>query len=172
MIKGKKVYLRPIVKEDINYLNAWKNNEDTFKYLGGGFLPTSIDQQIKWIDKLTDTSGNNKRFIICAENDKPVGMVGLYNINWIHRTAEIGIYIGDKNSKGKGYGREACQLIEGFASKYLNIRKLKLLVVTENVAALKLWKSLGYYKVGEYVKERFIDGEYKNVTIMEKFIQH
>ena len=44
--------------------------------------------------------------------------------------------------------------------------------MTENVAALKLWKSLGYYKVGEYVKERFIDGEYKNVTIMEKFIQH
>ena len=64
MIKGKKVYLRPIVKEDINYLNDWKNNEDTFKYLGGGFLPTSIDQQIKWIDKLTDTSGNNKRFTL------------------------------------------------------------------------------------------------------------
>lgn len=84
MIKGEKIYLRPIIKEDITFLNTWKNDEEIYKYLGGGFIPTSIDQQIKWMDSMIDTSGNNKRFIICEQTDKPVGMIGLYDINWIH----------------------------------------------------------------------------------------
>ncbi len=36
MIKGEKVYLRPIQKDDITYLNQWKNDEKTYMYLGGG----------------------------------------------------------------------------------------------------------------------------------------
>lgn len=170
MIKGEKIYLRPIIKEDITFLNTWKNDEEVYKYLGGGFLPTSIDQQIKWLDSLIDTSGNNKRFIICEQRDKPVGMAGLYGINWIHRTSEIGIYVGDKNATGKGYGKEACILMENFARDYLNLRKIKLNVVGENNAALKMWESLGYKKIGEYIDERFIEGEYKNLVLMEKFL--
>lgn len=170
MISGEKVFLRPIRKEDIIYLNKWKNDEETYKYLGGGFMPTSIDQQVKWMDSMIDTTGNDKRFLICDKNETPVGMVGLYNINWIHRTCEIGIYIGHKDSKGKGYGKEACKLIEKFAKEYLNLRKIKLSVVSENNVALKMWESLGYRKVGEYIKERYIKGEYKNLILMEKFI--
>mgnify|MGYP000854053404 CR=1 FL=1 len=170
MIIGEKIFLRPIIKEDIVFLNKWKNDEETFMYLGGGFMPTSIDQHAKWMDSLIDMTGNNKRFIICNKQEKPVGMVGLYNINWIHRTCEIGIYIGDKDARGKGFGKEACKLIEGFAKKYLNLRKIKLNVVLENKSALKMWESLGYEIVGELKKERFIKGDYRNLIIMEKFI--
>lgn len=171
MIKGEKIYLRPIIKEDIIFLNKWKNDEETYKNLGGGYMPTSIDQQEKWLDSMIDTSGNNKRFVICNNEDEPVGMVGLYNINWIHRVCEIGIYIGEEKAKGKGYGKAACVLIEKFAVEYLNLRKIKLNVVSDNQTAIYMWKSLGYKKVGEYIKERFIKGEYKNLTLMEKFIK-
>ncbi|MCI2253111.1 GNAT family N-acetyltransferase [Domibacillus sp. PGB-M46] len=170
MIKGEKVYLRPILKKDVTFLNEWKNDEETYRYLGGGFMPTSLDHHEKWLDSLIDTSGNNKRFIICDKNSAPVGMVGLYDINWIHRTCEIGIYIGGENVKGKGYGKESCQLIEQFAKEYLNLRKIKLNVVSENESAIHLWAALGYEKVGEYRDERFIKGKYKNLVLMEKFI--
>lgn len=172
MIVGKKVYLRPILKDDLPHLNRWKNDEETYKYLGGGFMPLSIDQQMKWLDSYIDTTGNNKRFIICeGESDQPIGMIGLYDINWIHRVCEIGIFIGDKQVRGKGYATEACQLLEHFASEYLNLRKIKLSVVSDNEQAIKLWNSLGYRKVGEYLEERFIEGSYRNLTIMEKFVK-
>ncbi|TXL66766.1 GNAT family N-acetyltransferase [Cerasibacillus terrae] len=170
MIKGKKVYLRPIIKEDVTFLNEWKNNERVYKNLGGGFLPTSIDLQEKWMDSMIDTTGNNKRFIICDKYNVACGMVGLYSINWIHRTCEVGIYIGNEGAQGKGYAKEACVLIEQFASKYLNLRKIKLNVVFDNEAAIHMWQSLGYKKVGEYKDERFIDGKYKDLILMEKFI--
>lgn len=170
MIKGEKVYLRPILKEDITFLNEWKNDEETFRNLGGGFMPISIDQHEKWLDSMIDNTGNNKRFIICNYKNDPVGMVGLYSINWIHRTCEIGIYIGDKVAKGKGYGKESCRLIEQFAKDYLNLRKIKLNVVADNISAVNMWETLGYEKVGEHRDERFIKGEYKNLILMEKFI--
>lgn len=171
MIKGEKIYLRPILKKDIIFLNEWKNDEETYQYLGGGFMPTSIDQQEKWMDSMIDTLGNNKRFIICDNQNDPIGMIGLYDINWIHRTCEIGIYIGSKSAKGKGYGKEACELLEQFANENLNLRKIKLNVVSDNGAATHMWKSLGYEKIGEYKDERFIKGEYKCLILMEKFIQ-
>ncbi len=173
MIIGNKIYLRPIVREDLASLNRWRNDEDTFKYLGGGFMPVSIDLQEKWLESYIDTTGDNKRFIICVvENDEPVGMIGLYNISWIHRVCEIGVFIGDKRARGKGYATEACRLLERFAFGYLNLRKIKLSVVSDNGPALKLWKSLGYRQVGEHVAERFIDGAYRNVTLMEKFAEN
>ncbi len=171
MIVGVKVYLRPIVKEDLVVLNEWKNDEKTFRYLGGGFMPLSIDQQEKWLESMMDTLGNNKRFIICDKQDVPVGMVGLYDINWIHRTCEIGVYLGNISAKGKGYGKEACILIERLAADYLNIRKIKLRVVSDNEIAVNMWQSLGYQKIGEYIKERYIKGQYRNLMLMEKFIK-
>ncbi|HHU83460.1 MAG TPA: GNAT family N-acetyltransferase [Firmicutes bacterium] len=170
MIRGEKIYLRPIQKSDLTYLYQWKNDEETFMYLGGGFLPTSIDQLEKWMDVMIDTTGRDKRFIICDNDGSPKGMVGLYDIEWIHRTCEIGVYIGDKDAKGKGYGKEACLLTEKYAKKYLNLRKIKLSVVSDNKRALNMWESLGYKKVGEYIAERYIKGAYRNLTIMEKFI--
>lgn len=166
----KKIYLRPIVKSDIKKLNEWKNDEETYKFLGGGFMPISIDQQEKWLDSMIDLTGNNKRFMICDNEDLVIGMIGLYNINCIHRNCEIGVYIGEKNSRGNGYGKKACILVETFAKEYLNLRKIKLNVVFDNNYALNMWESLGYIKVGELVEERFIKGEYLNLIIMEKML--
>lgn len=168
VLKGEKVDLRPILEEDIAFLNEWKNDEETFMNLGGGFMPTSIDHQRKWLDSMIDTSGNNKRFIIC-DNNEPVGMIGLYDIHWINRVCEIGMYIGGKNAKGNGYGKEACKLIEQFAKEYLNLRKIKLNVVHDNEIAIHMWKSLGYEEIGTYKHERYVKGEYKDLILMEKF---
>lgn len=171
MLQGKKISLRPIVSSDLEALNQWKNQEDTYQYLGGGFMPTSIDIQKKWLDSLMDTSGSNKRFMIVNSSNQPVGMVGLYNINWIHRTCEFGIFIGEKEQQGKGYGRDAAEVIEQFASKYCNLRKIKVYVVEENGAAVKMYEKLGYVTVGKLVEERFINGKYCSLFLMEKMLE-
>lgn len=171
MLKGDNIYLRPITKADLQCLNRWKNDEDVFMYLGGGFSPVSVDQHEKWLDSLIDMTGKNRRFMICDTQDEPIGMIGLYDINWISRVCEIGVYIGNKDVWGKGYASEACKLLEAFAADHLNVRKLKLSVVADNGTALKMWTSLGYSKIGEHVEERFIQGRYRNLVLMEKFIQ-
>ena len=170
ILTNEKIRLRPIERKDIEYLNKWKNDEEVYKFLGGGFLPVSADIQEKWLDSLMDTTGNNKRFIIENIEDGPVGLIGLYSINWIHRTCELGIFIGEKNMQGKGYASNAYMLLENYAKKYLNLRKIKANVVRSNEAAVEMYKKLNFTQVGCLKEERFINGKYHDLFIMEKIM--
>lgn len=170
ILTGNKVSLRPIERGDLEKLNQWKNDEAVYQNLGGGFMPVSIHIQEKWMDSLMDTTGNNKRFMIETHEGEAIGMIGLYSINWIHRTCELGIFIGEKEQQGKGYGKEAYQLLERFAESYLNLRKIKAFVVADNASATKMYDRLGFRKAGELLKERYINGTYHSVNIMEKFL--
>ena len=167
---GEKINLRPICMDDVYILNKWKNDEETYKFLGGGYQPISRDQYEKWAENMIDLTGNNRRFIIENKDFKPIGMIGLYGINWIHGTCETGAFIGEKQEKGKGFASEAYKILEKYASSYLNLRKISLKVVSEN-SAKNFWLSLGYTVVGKLNKDRYIDGKYCDVLIMEKFIQ-
>ena len=166
MLKNNDVLLRPIRKDDIGNLNKWKNDYSIFKYLGGGFSPQSIDQQKLYLDKLISNTHEDKRFII-EVNNRAIGQVGLYSINWVNRNCELGIYIGEKDQWGKGYAKEACYILHNYAFNILGLNKIKLFVVEDNISAINMYKKLGYELVGIYKKERFIDGKYRNVCIME-----
>lgn len=170
MIQGDRISLRPIEKRDLHVLNNWKNNEEVYRYLGGGYMPVSVDIQESWMDSIMDTTGENKRFIIEDKNKHSIGMTGLYNINWIHRTCEFGIFVGNVDEQGKGYGSETYGLMEDFAGRYLNLRKIKVLTVKDNFSAVNMYHKLGFKMVGELVDERFIDGKYCSVLILEKII--
>lgn len=163
------IKLRPIIKEDLASLNRWKNDKETFKYLGGGFHPVSIDEQEKWLDSMIKMTNQNKRYIILAD-EKPIGMIGLYAIHLINQNCEVGVYIGEKEYRGKGYAKQAYLLFEDYAKQFLNIRKVKLFVVFENKHALSYWKKLGFEEVGTLHQERYIEGEFKDLMIMEKFL--
>lgn len=172
MLENEKIRLRPITKNDLNYLNKWKNDYQVFKYLGGGFRPTSIDVQGTWLDEMAIISEKNQRFIIENHMDnKPIGLIGLYNIHSTNKTCEVGIYIGEKIIQNKGIGSQAYRLLENYAINNLAIRKIKLLVVEENVSAYKFWEKQAFNYVGTYKAERFIDGKYKDVIIMEKILK-
>lgn len=170
MLKSGKLVLRPLLKEDIKYLNEWKNDYEVFKYLGNGFEPQSIDDQSKYIEELIKITDKNKRFIIVNDN-KPIGMCGLYNINLKNRNCDLGFYLGDKSQWGKGYGKVTFKIIHEYAFKNLGLKKLKLLVVEENTSAVNMFKKLGYETVGIYKEDRFIDGELKNVLAMEYMLK-
>ena len=171
MLKGERVCLRPLQRSDIDLLNAWKNDEEVYTYLGGGFRPISRDQQEKWLDSMIDLTGNDRRFMIMRQDGAAIGMVGLYGIDWVSRNCEIGVYIGDGCGRGKGYASEACRLIEEYAFALLNLRKIKLKVVANNERAVRMWEKLGYSQVGEYKEERYINGRYCDVKLMEKIVR-
>ena len=165
LLEGKGILLRPLEKLDLADLNEWRNDYSIFKNLGGGFQPLSIDQQALWMDNMIDLTSNNKRFMI-TKNNNSIGVVGLYNINYINRNCEFGIYIGNKSYHGKGIGKEATLLMINYAFQNLNMRKVKLLVNDDNFAH-KMYEKLGFRNVGFYENERYVNGKYLNVYIME-----
>ena len=54
-----------------------------------------------------------------------IGTVSLEGIDHINRCATLGIFIGNKDFRSKGYGTEAVQLILEYGFKYLNLKNIK-----------------------------------------------
>lgn len=68
-------------------------------------------------------------------------------------------------------GKETYCVLENYARKYLNLRKIKAFVVSGNSSAIHMYEKLGFRKSGELIAERYINGEYHLVLLFENMIK-
>lgn len=58
-----------------------------------------------WAETMVNTWQGPCQFIICTQEEKPVGSVYLRDIDRTHNKAEYGIFIGEEEALSKGYGQ-------------------------------------------------------------------
>lgn len=162
MIVGKRVQLREIEEEDLETIVMWRNDPEILKWLFS-YLPLSMSKQRMWYKTYVEDDAQ-QIFVIEVEKTA-VGTVGLDHIDYRNQRAELGILI-DKNWQKKGIGRETLNLLIEFAWNEMNLRKIKALVLAENAAAVKLYKSCGFVEEGVLKEEVYKNGEFKNVIVM------
>jgi L-amino acid N-acyltransferase YncA len=81
---------------------------------------------------------------------------------------EFSVYV-DRKWRGKGAGRAAMQqLID--ESRQRRVWKLLSRVFPENTQSLKLLRTLGFREVGVYKKHARLDGQWRDVVIVEYLI--
>ena len=111
MLKGKKVYLSPVEKSSLEQMRNWRNEPELRKYFRE-YREINTDMQLKWYETKVLSDPNQVNFEIHnSENNELIGHCGLYYINWIHRHAEFGIYVGDYNFRSGGYGSDALRVL-------------------------------------------------------------
>lgn len=169
-LNGKSIYLRGIDISDAteNYL-SWLNDEEITKGLLTGYYPSTMGDLRKFIESINQNP-NAVMFAICdRETNKHIGNIKIDRFDWISRTCELGILIGDKNYWGKGVGKEACSLVIQYAFHKINFRKVLLTVYNNNPAAIKLYQKLGFVMEGTLRKHIFVEGEYIDKHFMGLF---
>ena len=128
MIKGNKVGLRAIEKEDLDLLKEWRNIS-TFRENFREVRELSQADQLAWYESLQQTKHINFMFVIVdLESNEPIGAAGLLYINWTIRSADFSFYVG-KNELyigDDGVAEEAAKLLITYGFNNLN---LKLLLV-------------------------------------------
>ena len=111
---------------------------------------------------------NDSSFAIVTINeDKLIGTVSLEKVDNINRTATLGIFIGDKEYRSKGYGTEAIRLILDYGFNYLNLNNIQLEVLEFNERAIKSYKKCGFKEYGRRRKCKFLNGQYYDKIYME-----
>lgn len=169
-LETEKIKLCPMRKEDLNIYLKWLNNGTMVNYLMTHF-PVSKDAEEATLDKMltADPSDSVNLGIWLKEPETLIGNLGLLKIDNLHRHAMIGIFIGDEENWGKGYGTEAMSLIMEYGFKTLNLRKIWLGYMGHNDRGRAAYDKLGFREIGRYREHRFINGKYEDEVLMEIF---
>jgi RimJ/RimL family protein N-acetyltransferase len=104
-----RITIGPLVAEDFGPLFCWINDVAAAR-LDFAYRPVDVVAHQQWWDSL----GKDQTRVVFAIR-KPtdpaiIGYVQINGINSVHRSAEIGIRIGEEKHRGQGYGKEALQL--------------------------------------------------------------
>lgn len=164
---GGKLYLRPLLKSDITerYL-SWLNDAEVTRYIETGLFPVTEKDLEEFYKKILVSKTDIMFAIIDKKHDLHIGNIKLGGINWVHRFADVGIIIGDKAYRGRGYGEEALRLLLGYAFNRLNLNKVILGAYATNLAALKSFKKVGFTIEGRIKKLFCNDGKYVDHVLM------
>ena len=164
---GDRIYLSPrsTDEEDIEKYTEWLNDFETTDYTGRSAGLLTIENERKYIEGKIDEPAAFA--IVTLDEDKLIGTVALEDINNVNRTATLGIFIGDKEYRNKGYGTEAIKLILDYGFNYLNLGNIKLDLMAFNERALKCYQKCGFKEYGRRRKCKFINGKYYDSISMD-----
>ncbi|HRI46794.1 MAG TPA: GNAT family protein [Ignavibacteriaceae bacterium] len=170
MLRGEKIVLRPLKKSDYKKTLNWRNDSEITGLVMSHPFPITEELEQGWYDRiLTDMSNKSVYFGIDDKDGNFIGMVFLSDINFINGTCKFHIILGPKEAQGKGYGRDALNLINDYVFKTLNLQKITLEVVESNSKAIKLYESIGFKIEGKLERQFFYSGKYDSVIIMSLF---
>ena len=169
-LKSEHIKLRPLKKGDSVLLFEWMKERDPLIY-DASYFPVSESDREVWIEKLMSNRSDLVIFVIELLNEKrAIGTCQLFNINWIHRNAELQIRIGDQSYQSKGYGCEAVDLLCEFGQEDLNLHRMYLQVFADNTGEIKAFEKSGFSHEGTHKDSVSIDGEWKDVFSMARLV--
>ncbi|MBI1878627.1 MAG: GNAT family N-acetyltransferase [Chloroflexi bacterium] len=165
MLKGERLTLRAIERDDLPRYVAWLNDPEVIEHLLA-HLPFNLDDETDWYEsQRKDSTMQNFAMVVSAEN-LHIGSIGLMGINQREQQAELGIMIGDKTHWNQGYGREAIQLVLLFGFNILNLHRIYLRVDASHPAAIRCYLSCGFVEEGRLRDAAFRQGRFEDQLIM------
>lgn len=168
MIVGERVRLRGVEKEDLEKFVVWLNDQEVRENLLI-YHPWATWQEENWFQGLKDREPAELPLVIDVLTEDGwllIGNSSFHKVDWRSRSAEVGIFIGDKKYWNKGYGSEAMQLILQFGFNRLNLNRIYLQVFETNPRAIRAYEKCGFVLEGRLRQDMFLDGRYIDVFIM------
>lgn len=165
ILEGERVRLRPITMDDTNHIVEWRNNPEVRKNFVFRTLFTPEIHEA-WMRGPVE-QGKVCQFIIEIKNSKkPIGSIYLRDIDLDNESAEYGIFIGEDESRGQGYGTEAAQLALKYAFSTLKLHRVYLRVFANNPQAVQSYKKAGFQQEGLFKDFVKIDGHFFDMIFM------
>ncbi|HFD39178.1 MAG TPA: N-acetyltransferase [Anaerolineae bacterium] len=163
MLRGERVILRAIEREDLKNYVKWLNDPVVIKYFAP-YRPMSLTQEEQWYEKmLQDESVCN--FAIEFEG-RHIGGAGLSRIDHRNARAEVGLFIGVPELWDQGLGRDTLRTIVGYGFAQLNLHRIYLRVFAENERAVHAYEQVGFQHEGRMREAEFRHGRYHDILWM------
>ena len=156
---GERLYARPVDDSDAERFQRWMNDPAVRDSLGH-HLPMSERMQREFLEGVGKRPDEIHLCLALKDSDRHIGGMGLIQINAKDRVALFGIYIGEGDCRGKGYGLEATRLMLRYAFETLNLNRVELNVFDFNRAAIHVYEKVGFVREGVRRESCFLNGRY------------
>lgn len=159
---GDRIYLSPknVSDEEIYKFTEWMNDFQVTDYTGRTGQITTLNSEREWLENTAQSNENRNFNIVDLNTNKLIGTIAFDRINWIERSAVLGIFIGEEDFRNNGYGAEAIKLLLEYGFKYLNFHSIRLDLVSVNERAHKCYLKCGFKDTGCSREAIFLNGKY------------
>ena len=165
MEQTKQIYLRPMEITDTERIVNWRNQE----WVRRNFIyqePFTVEGHMNWVHTQVEP-GYVVQFIICMKQDnRPIGSVYFRDIDREAGTAEYGVFIGEEDAIGCGYGTATVMAALEYAFTKLHLRKVFLRFLADNIAAQRSYEHAGFRMTDRTETVTTLEGE-REVRFME-----
>jgi RimJ/RimL family protein N-acetyltransferase len=161
------IYLRSLRQEDLSgnwYI--WLNDPVVTRYQDKGIIPNTLEKQQSYYESLVKSSSDIVFAIVFNPTDTHIGNIGLHKIDFIHRHADVGIILGEKDYWNKGFATQSIQAITKYSVNTLNLHRLTAYVMKENTGSLKAFTNAGFVQEGCLKEYYYKNGLYLDVYVM------
>jgi diamine N-acetyltransferase len=168
MILGERIRLRAAEREDIPRFVRWLNDPEVTEGLLF-YSVMSLAEEENWFENMLRRPKDEHVFVIEICQDQvwtPIGNCNFNNIDWRVRSAELGIFIGEKQLWNQGYGTETMRVLVRYGMQMLNLNRIMLEVYATNLRAIRAYEKAGFVLEGRKRQGMYKNGKYIDVLLM------
>lgn len=165
MIESNSVILIPLCEDHTKLILKWRNSKFVKDQLINQNVVTKKDH-LNWLKNHIEKGYAEQFIIFSKEMNCEVGTIFIKKIDKINSKAELGIFIGDIQYSNRGIGRQALNLFLQFIFLKRGLNKIYLIVFSDNLIALELYKKIGFTVEGLLRQEYFISSTYRDIFQM------
>jgi len=153
VINGSHIFLRKLQATDVDVMLEWENNTENWK-VSGTTKPFTKEDIETFVNGEQNLALNEQiRYVICLQDSKkPIGAIDLFEFAGHQKTVGIGILIGDKSYRNKGYASEALHLIVDYCRNELSLVNLFCNIQKDNTTSIRLFEKCGF----KFIEERVL----------------
>jgi RimJ/RimL family protein N-acetyltransferase len=116
---------------------------------------------------LADQNKGGYFFVACLlEDDRPVGTIGLFELDLANGSAGLGISVGAPGDRGRGLGTDMLRSLVGFGFGMVRLERIWLDVYDMNPGARRVYERVGFVHEGTLRHAVFREGRYLDVLHM------
>ncbi|RIA10035.1 diamine N-acetyltransferase [Flavobacteriaceae bacterium MAR_2010_72] len=167
-LKGEHINLRALEPEDLEFVYEIENDETIWE-ISNTIAPFSRFTIKQYLENSHKDIFEVKqlRLVIAAKSNKALGLIDIFDFDFLNRRAGVGILIKDSKNRQKGYGSEALHLLIAYCKTHLNLHQLYCNVSEDNQVSLKLFQKLGFKVVGLKKDWNHVKGAFKNEYLLQ-----
>lgn len=154
-LKGKRVTIRPLTRQDLRTMAKWPSFDDPLYRLFDWPKRSELSDDL-WFYQLV----RDKSRIYFAVDDEDGELIGRLSLRDIKRriSARLGIGFGPQYVS-QGYGTEALQLFLGYFFQGMHFESMVLDVAAVNVRAVRCYERCGFQRINEHYQYAGSDGD-------------